>query len=111
MGNEFGMSASLDPDSLVDTLDEFLNGSSPQAVRFREKLAKDGSQEKHAFLAIDSSVSDWWSMSNWDEGQTPGRLPKLPPEIVRVWVAGQGRRAWSCSREGPWQAHSVDGLP
>lgn len=107
-----GGSSSPNPNALVDAVDAFLNGSSDPAVDLRKKLTRYGSQDKHAFLTVDSTVQTWWAMSNWQPRQVPTMLPNLPPEIDQVWVAGYGHLVLTCAREGPWQAHTIpEGRP
>jgi hypothetical protein len=80
--------ASTTGDALVEWLEEFLSADARADVR--EKLARSGGAERHAFVIVSGLSGAPFSVTELlirDDAPVPTVEPKLPPEVTDVWAA------------------------
>lgn len=71
----------------VQWVGEFL--ASPSVADVRQKLARSGFEQRHAFLVVPGFTTAPFGVVNLLMGHgVPGDAPHLPEEITHVWLVG-----------------------
>jgi hypothetical protein len=90
----WGYSCPDDPNILAAAVDEFVTGSSKEAVNLRDKLERSTDDKRHAFLVVSLAVDEAWLFDRWGANRLPSEPLTLPDFIDRAWVTVGGATTW-----------------